>query len=421
MYLKVFHGVSRLLASAVIGASVFSSALASATVFVDSHYTATKSHLQLLADNELLSAPLLTYPLQWNLLYQQLQHVDASQLADDVKLAWQFLYHHAQQIQQGKNQSRIAIQYASSPFVSNNNAVDAAERFKVAASHFGYQGNFAYHLQLQYRDGQLQYRDEPAAVLDDDLYYFQHSYLAYAWQRSSLSLNMSQKQWGNSLLSNNQLSDVNSGLVSLDGRYLWHTGSVVASVMYDNQHVFAEELAALRIEQRLFKQLDIGLGYNTALSAFTAQTHNQDEWREVAVDTRLTLPRIVNIQPGLYASYTQSTSVDDAYLVGVDSQWLVGVVQTKLNLEYQKKYHNLENANGSPSAIAHNYLFSVAMYLPQAQQVAFIWQQYDELQQVDSNYKFLLFDGLMGLGYHFREQRDKNNDHSAVIDWEYRF
>lgn len=414
MYFKGILSIYRLFLSVVIYLSIFSSALVNATVFVDPEDTATRSHLQLLADNNVLSAPLLTYPLQWNLIYQQLQAVDNSLLADDVKLAWQFLYHHAQQIQQGKNQSRIAVQYASSPFVSNNNVVAAAEHFKVEASHSGYQGNFAYNVQFQYRD-------EPAAELDDDLYYFQHSYLAYTWQSSSLSLNMSQKKWGSSVLNNNQISAVNSGLVSVDGRYLWNSGSLVASVMHDNEQVFAGELAAIRVEQRLFKQLDIGVGYNTSLSEVSAQTHNKDEWREVAVDTRLTLPRIVNIQPGVYASYTQSTSASDAYLVGVDSQWLIGVVQAKLNLEYQKKYHNLENVNDSPSAIDNNYLLSIAMYLPQAQQVEFIWQQLDELQQVDSKYKFLLFDGMMGLGYHFREQKDKNSDHSAVIDWEYRF
>jgi len=183
---KVWKNRKQLISICIIYVSIFFNGLTQANVFVERQYTQTKAHYQLLADNQLLSAPLLTYPLQWNLIYQQLQDTDASQLNDDVKLAWQFLYHHAQQIQQGKNQSRIAIQYANSPFVSNNNVVEAAEHFKLEASHFGYQSNLAYNMQLQYRD-------ELPAESDDDLYYFQNSYLAYTWERSSLSLTMSQK------------------------------------------------------------------------------------------------------------------------------------------------------------------------------------------------------------------------------------
>ena len=56
--------------------TIFFSGTIQANVFVQQQSTQTKAHLQLLADNHLLSAPLLTYPLQWNLIYQQLQNAD---------------------------------------------------------------------------------------------------------------------------------------------------------------------------------------------------------------------------------------------------------------------------------------------------------------------------------------------------------
>jgi len=86
---------------------------ATATMWIDASDTSLRHHIQKLADYNIITAPVTTYPLMWDAIDNDLLRVNTNSLPKDIEDSFTYVFHYYKRAKQAKYSNQIALSAAT--------------------------------------------------------------------------------------------------------------------------------------------------------------------------------------------------------------------------------------------------------------------------------------------------------------------
>lgn len=312
---------------------------ASASPWLETNNAFIRADLQLLADAGMLDAPINHYPLRWSTFGDDVQSAP-SELDTATSLALQQINYMLMgaKIQRGKKMSKV-VYGSNSPSAAGFGQANKDE-WGIYASYENMFDYFAFRVSSAYSQYETDAGSEQGTL----------------WNGTYLSLNSGQflftvgaidRWWGPSWQHNLSFANYGQANPSLSVSYLgnklpivgyWSAETVVEYLGSDFNY-----LSSSRLNAKPLSFFEFGATYQ-----LTEKDNNNQNINQYGIDGRLSLPVLMGLYHGLFASYQFFDYNEDnsASIIGWDGQFSINENSVRIVLEKQvieKHYFNMLN------------------------------------------------------------------------------
>ncbi|WP_242704141.1 capsule assembly Wzi family protein [Vibrio coralliilyticus] len=385
-----------------------------------------RSTMVALSDEEILNGVTSTFPLRWSSVEGDKSFADTS---NGLNTEFSHFNYALQTAKLNRGNRRFAM-YGGNKTLANDWFGDIKrDKWAVEASYEHLAHSYAFRFNSSY----LEYSDDPELSFID-------SYIALNAGRLLLDVSMLPRWWGHGW--NHSLSLATSGK-DLDAGLSWIGDNTVLGLW--NLNIVTSKLedldydyrASMRYSSKLNSWLELGLTQHYWFEANT--NHVTKNQKQSAVDVKLTLPKVHNVQHGLYAeaASAQKNNGLGAYLIGWSGHKSVFNSSLRIVVEYQslaEKESQLIVDNGISDYLQSSYLnknswsFSSYLQLANDHQISVIVStknllngKNDQQEQYQLSYQLPALQGRIKLSADYVSKDTSDSEMIFGSKYEFRF
>lgn len=383
-----------------------------------------RSSMVALSDGGVLNGVTSTFPLRWSSVAGDGYASDTSDYLDDEFAHFNYAL---QTAKLNRGNRRFAMSGSNKTLDNGWFADVERDKWAVEASYEHLANSYAFRLNSSY----LEHANDPELSFKD-------SYIALNAGRALLDVSMLPRWWGygwnHSLILATSGNDLDAGLSWIgDNLFLgvWSL-NIVTSKLEDLDYDYR---TSMRYASKLNSWLELGLTQHNWFEA--NKNYVEKNQKQSAVDVKLTLPRLHNVQHGLYAEVASAQKEHGlgAYLIGWSGHKPVFNSSLRVAIEYQSVASGeckLIVSEGIDNYLQSSYLnesswsFSSYLQLANDHQVSAIVStktllsgKNDTQEQYQLVYQFPAFQGRIKLSADYIN-RD-TNDSEMVFGSRYEF